>query len=148
MAAPLLFDRGAAVRSQIKARVLANYNWLRNYTSSSTCTTLRSDAGWYAVLHVPAVESEEDLVVTLLCGDGLLTHPGYFYDFPREAYLVVSLLPAEAAFQDGIGRLVRHFDCRAAAATIDTAITLPPTAPGREERSAARDEDRVPHGLK
>jgi alanine-synthesizing transaminase len=71
---------------------------------------LRSDAGWYAVLRVPDIGSEEDLVLSLLTGAGILTHPGYFYDFPREAFLVVSLLPAEAAFQEGIGRLLRHFD--------------------------------------
>jgi alanine-synthesizing transaminase len=110
IAAPLLLERGVAIRQQIRARVLANYAWLRDHTLWSTCTTLRSDAGWYAVLRVPGIESEEDLVVSLLTGDGILTHPGYFYDFPREAFLVVSLLPAEAAFQDGIGRLLRRFD--------------------------------------
>jgi alanine-synthesizing transaminase len=148
IAASLLFERGAGVRSQIKARVLANYSWLRNYTAASTCTALRSDAGWYAVLQVPAVGSEEELVVNLLCRDGVLTHPGYFYDFPREAYIVVSLLPAEAAFQDGVGRVLRHFACTAAPATTDpAAATIPPTAPGREGHSAQRDEDRVPRGL-
>ena len=28
----------------------------------------------------------------------MLTHPGYFFDFPRESFLVVSLLPPEATF--------------------------------------------------
>ena len=43
--------------------------------------------------------------------DGVLTHPGYFFDFPRESFLIVSLLPPEAAFADGLSRVLRHFDC-------------------------------------
>jgi alanine-synthesizing transaminase len=114
VAVPLLLERGAGIRAQIRARVLANYGWLRRYTASSACTALRSDAGWYAVLQVPCIASEEDLVVNLLTGEGILAHPGYFYDFPREAFIVVSLLPAEAVFQDGVGRLLRHLDCTGA----------------------------------
>jgi alanine-synthesizing transaminase len=67
------------------------------------------------VLQVPTFESEEDLVVRLLT-DGVLTHPGYFFDFPRESFLVVSLLPPEPSFADGIARVLRHFDCGGSAA--------------------------------
>jgi alanine-synthesizing transaminase len=118
IAAPLLLERGATVRTQIQARVAENYRWLRERTASSACTTLRSEAGWYAVLQVPRVRSEEDLVLSLLTEDSVLVHPGYFYDFPREAYLVVSLLVPEVALQDGIDRVLRHFDCNTPAATI------------------------------
>jgi hypothetical protein len=38
-------------------------------------------------------------------------HPGYFFDFPREAFLIVSLLVPSARFDEGIERLLRHFDC-------------------------------------
>ena len=73
--------------------------------------------GWYAVLQVPTLESEEDLVVRLLTDDGVLAHPGYFFDFPRESFLVVSLLPPEAVFADGVARVLRHFDCTIAGRT-------------------------------
>jgi len=33
-------------------------------------------------------------------------HPGYFFDFPREAYLVVSLLPAPEVFADAAARML------------------------------------------
>ena len=49
--------------------------------------------------------------------DGVLAHPGYFFDFPRESFLVVSLLPPEAVFAGGVARVLRHFDCTASAAT-------------------------------
>jgi len=60
---------------------------------------------------VPSYESEEALVVNLLKEDGVLTHPGYFFDFPRESYLVMSLLVSEAEFADGTDRVLRRFAC-------------------------------------
>jgi alanine-synthesizing transaminase len=111
LAAPALLERGAAVRSQISTRIRANYRTLQRAAGAvPTCRVLRSDGGWYAVLQVPSLESEEDLVLRLL-GEGVLAHPGYFFDFPRESFLVVSLLPPDAVFADGISRILRHFDC-------------------------------------
>ena len=40
--------------------------------------------------------------------DGVIVHPGYFFDFPRESYLVVSLLPPEPVFADGVDRILRR----------------------------------------
>jgi DNA-binding transcriptional MocR family regulator len=74
------------------------------------CTVLRSDGGWHAVLQVPTFESEEALVLRLLDA-GVLIHPGFFFDFARESFLVVSLLAPEAAFDDGMARVFRHFAC-------------------------------------
>ena len=111
LAAPALLERGAAIRSQISTRIRANYRTLQRASGAvPRCRVLRSDGGWYAVLQVPSLESEEDLVLHLL-DEGVLAHPGYFFDFPRESFLVVSLLPTEAAFADGISRILRHFDC-------------------------------------
>ena len=110
LAAPALLEQGAAVRSQISTRIRANYRTLKRASGAvPSCRVLRSDGGWYAVLQVPSLESEEDLVLRLL-GEGVLAHPGYFFDFPRESFLVVSLLAPEAAFADGISRILRHFD--------------------------------------
>ena len=41
----------------------------------------------------------------LLNIDGVLAHPGYFFDFPRESFLIVSLLPPEDQFATGVERL-------------------------------------------
>jgi alanine-synthesizing transaminase len=111
VAAPALVARGAAVRSQIAERVGTNYRWLASKTAASSCTCLRAEGGWYGVLQVPSIEPEEDAVVRLLTDDGVLTHPGYFFDFSHESFVVVSLLPPEPAFRDGVTRLIRHFDC-------------------------------------
>jgi aspartate/methionine/tyrosine aminotransferase len=58
------------------------------------------------VLQVPATRSEETLVVELIEKDGVLVHPGYFFDFPREAFLVVSLLPEPGQFASAMQRVL------------------------------------------
>ena len=112
LAAALLLERGAAIRAQIASRVSANYATLGAIGSeTASCRVVPSGGGWYAVLQVPSLEPEDDLVVRLLTEDAVLVHPGFFFDFPREAFLVVSLLPPTDVFADGIGRVLRHFDC-------------------------------------
>ena len=71
-----------------------------------SCTLLRAEGGWSVVVRVPAVTGEEALVLGLLEEEGVLVHPGYFFDFPREAYLVVSLLPEQGDFETGLARVV------------------------------------------
>ena len=68
------------------------------------------EGGWYAVLQVPATRSEEQMVVSLLDRDGVLVHPGFFFDFAREAYLVLSLLPPQEVFCAGVARLLRTLE--------------------------------------
>ena len=58
------------------------------------------------MLRVPAVRTEEEWVLLLLAS-GVLVHPGYFFDFPQEAFLVLSLLPPPDAFAEGVDRLLR-----------------------------------------
>jgi len=110
LAAERLLDRGSVVRAQVQARVAANYRWLRAAATAGACTVLHSQAGWYAVVQVPGVAPEEEIVLDLVERDGILAHPGYFYDFDREAFLVLSLLVPEIRFQDGAGRVLRRFN--------------------------------------
>ena len=58
---------------------------------------------------MPTLGSEEALALRLVNG-GVLVHPGYFFDFPRESFLVLSLLPEPAIFSDGIDRIIRVID--------------------------------------
>jgi len=114
-AAPHVLKAGAVVRRQIAERVRHNYESLQASVSAvPSCRVLRADAGWYAVMQVPALESEDDLVVHLLADDGVLVHPGYFFDFPRECFVVVSLLPPPADFAEGVDCILRHFACGSA----------------------------------
>jgi alanine-synthesizing transaminase len=112
LAAPELLERGIRVREQIARRVSANYQRLLEKTGSmAACRVLTVEGGWSAVLEVPSLESEEALVVSLLQDEGVLAHPGYFFDFPRESYLVVSLLVSETQFAEGTDRVLKRFKC-------------------------------------
>ncbi len=96
------------MREQIQARLSNNLATLKRLAQAQPgCELLRTEGGWYAVLRVPALRSEEDLVLMLLTEHRVLVHPGYFFDFPHEAFLVLSLLPAEEIFAEAIARLVR-----------------------------------------
>lgn len=104
-AGPLIATAGA-IRTRIAARTARNHEALvglvRRYPS---CAVLPAEGGWYAVIQVPATQSEEDLVVCLLERDSVVAYPGYFFDFPREAFVVVSLLPDPQIFDAAITRL-------------------------------------------
>ncbi len=109
-AAAELLTRGAAVRKQIQSRIAANYRALAERVEAvPSCTLLAADGGWYAVVQVPTLESEEDLVVSLV-DEGVVVHPGYFFDFPRESYLIVSLLPPERDVADGAAVVLGHVE--------------------------------------
>lgn len=109
VAAPALIDGGAAVRQQIIGRVRENYEDVRGLGASRPAIeVLGADAGWSAVLRVPSTRSEDDLVLELLEQDGVLVHPGYFFDFPHEAFVVVSLLPQPSTFHQGVQLLMER----------------------------------------
>jgi len=115
LAARELLMHGQSVRRQIQSRIVANLAELRAATESvPACTLLRAEGGWNAVLHVPSIQPEEDLVIELLESAGVLVHPGYFFDFRREAYIIVSLIVPPPEFSTAIRRVLRHFDCTAA----------------------------------
>jgi alanine-synthesizing transaminase len=109
IAAPALLEAGAAIRSQILERVRKNHSHLRDRVRSfPSLEMLNADAGWSAVVRVPVRMTEEDLVVKLIEEDGVWVHPGFFFDFPNEAYLVISLLPKPAQFADGVRRILER----------------------------------------
>jgi len=105
-AVPALLKQRTGIQQQLLDRVRANLAELdRQLAAQPTCHRLSVEAGWYAILRVPVIETDEELVVDLLRRKSVLVHPGHFYDFPRDGFLVLSLITAEAEFQEGIMRL-------------------------------------------
>jgi alanine-synthesizing transaminase len=108
MAAAELLQRGAAVREQIHARVRTNLAQARAIARNfPSCEVLRAEGGWTAVVRVPATRGEEELAVDLLRQERVLVHPGFFFDFAHEAFIVVSLLPPHDIFADAFERVLR-----------------------------------------
>jgi len=106
VAAAHLLTAGASVRAQIGRRVLQNYHTLRQLVNScSACQVLRAEGGWSAVVRIPHTMPEDERAMGLLEDHHVLVHPGYFFDFPRDGYIVVSLLPRPDIFRAAAGRL-------------------------------------------
>lgn len=109
VAAPDLFRRGAVIRQAIQERVARNLATAREVARAyPACTVLPVEGGWSAVVRVPATRSEEALTLGLLHDEHVLVHPGFFFDFPHESFVVVSLLPPEGVFADAFGRVLRY----------------------------------------
>ncbi len=108
-----LLDRGEGVRAQISERTRQNLQTLRDVARSCPALSVLSpEAGWCVVVRLPTTHSEEQWVIDLIAA-GVLVHPGHFYDFQHEAFLVLSLLPEPSAFREGIERLCGHVNTRA-----------------------------------
>ena len=106
LAASRLLSEGAVLTRQIRQRVADNHNMLARLAAAYPSTRLLSvEGGWYAVVQVPAVVAEERLVLDLLEDDHIHVHPGYFFDFPREAFLVMSLLLPPDIFAPAVRRV-------------------------------------------
>ena len=107
LAAGRLLIEGTSVTEQIRARIAANHRTLvRLVAGHPAAGLLRTEGGWYAVIQVPATENEETFALRLLEQDHVLVHPGYFFDFPREAFLVTSLLPEPKRFEPAVKRVL------------------------------------------
>ena len=107
VAAPDLLARREDLQAPLRERVAGNLRALRSALGpGSPATLLEPEGGWSAVLRVPATSTEEERVTRLLDERDVLVHPGYFFDFPHEAFLVLSLLPPPADFAEGVARVL------------------------------------------
>ena len=105
VAAPSLLREGALVRAAIHERVRDNLSRARAVARRyPSCEVLRVEGGWCATVRIPATRPEDALVLELLESVRVLVHPGYFFDFPHEAFLVVSLLVEPTSFADAFER--------------------------------------------
>jgi aspartate/methionine/tyrosine aminotransferase len=108
VAASALLAEGGRVRRAIQERVHANLQRARAIAVRyPSCEVLRVEGGWFLTVRVPATRPEEILVQDLLAYERILVHPGYFFDFPREAFVIVSLLPQPGVFADAFERSLR-----------------------------------------
>ncbi|MGI8586890.1 MAG: pyridoxal phosphate-dependent aminotransferase [Chloroflexia bacterium] len=105
LALPILLANGARLRTQILDRVITNRRLLDGLLAGPLpLHALPAEGGWYAALRLPATLSEEAWALALL-EDGVLVHPGYFFDLSG-CFVVISLLPTPEVFAEGVRRLV------------------------------------------
>jgi aspartate/methionine/tyrosine aminotransferase len=108
LAAPVLLRQRHSIQPQLMERARTNLNELdRQLVQQQTCRRLEVEGGWYAVLRVPATQSDEDLAIEILRQLSVLVHPGHFYDFPSDGYLIVSLITPPENFRHGIEQILK-----------------------------------------
>jgi aspartate/methionine/tyrosine aminotransferase len=107
LAAPTLFEQRRHIQPILLDRVRANLRELQYQLSlQKNCSALQVEGGWYVVLRVPITRPDEDLAIDLLRTSGVLVHPGHFYDFPSDGYLVLSLITPAGIFCEGVRRIL------------------------------------------
>jgi len=118
VALPKLFEVCEPVRAQIVNRVGSNYSFLQRCLhpaairlleagrQSGPVSLLASEGGWYAIIRLPRIRTDEEWALQILERKGVYVHPAYFFDFDDEGFLVVSLLPEPWLFREGIEKLV------------------------------------------
>jgi aspartate/methionine/tyrosine aminotransferase len=107
LAAPALMGERHSICEQLIARIRTNLDELdRQLATQLLCSRLEIEGGWYAILRVPANSSDEELAIMLLQKLGVLVQPGYFYDFPGDGYIVLSLITPVEEFREGLRRVL------------------------------------------
>lgn len=107
LAAPVLLQQRKQFQSQLMVRVRVNLAELDSQLSGKRhVSRLAVEGGWYAVLRIPATRPDEELALELLEKHEVYLHPGHYYDFPGDGYLVVSLITPEQDFSEGVRRIL------------------------------------------
>ena len=107
-AVPALLGQRENIQRQLLERVQENLRELdRQLDGQKACQRLKVQGGWYAVLRVPVTRSDEELAIELVREQSVLVHPGHFYDFPSDGYLVLSLITPRGEFAEGIGEVLK-----------------------------------------
>jgi aspartate/methionine/tyrosine aminotransferase len=119
MSAPIQFAAGAMLEQRKRLQPALSLRTRMNLTEldkqlamQKSCARLEVEGGWYVVLRVPATQTDEDLAIALLQECSVLMHPGHFYDFPANGYLVVSLITPENDFSEGVQRTLKFVASR------------------------------------
>jgi alanine-synthesizing transaminase len=72
---------------------------------SRSLARLDREGGWYVILRVPVTATDDDLTVALLERCSVLIHPGHFFNFSQEGFLILSLITPDRQFSDGVRRI-------------------------------------------
>jgi hypothetical protein len=113
-ALPYWLAQASTFAETLGARLRANLATLRGGLegAASPHRVLRCDGGWTALIESPRLASEEELAIGLLEEEGLIVHPGYYFDMEREAYFAASLILEPSRFSEAAHSYVSFFERR------------------------------------
>jgi aspartate/methionine/tyrosine aminotransferase len=109
LALPGLLETRRTLQPQILERVTSNLESLdARLASGQPVSRLVVEGGWYVILRLPTIRTDEEWAMELANKDGVLVHPGHFFDFTSEGNLVISLLTKPEVFEEGIARILKR----------------------------------------
>lgn len=111
LALPELLKAGPSITEKITARIRHNYRHIRSMIGeSSLVSLLTTEGGWNAIVRLPNMMSDEAWALRLLKDCNVLVHPGHFFEIGRNVCVVISLLPQESVFSEGIAGIFQAVD--------------------------------------
>ncbi len=105
-AAPAWLRTAKEVQRAIRDRVAANLQIANQLLAGAPVSRLHADGGWYAVLRIPALMNDEPWAERLLRERGVALHPGSAFGFPDRGWIVVSVLPENHIFSQGLEEIL------------------------------------------
>lgn len=107
LATPHFLNHRQDFQRQVLTRVRANLQDLdRQLARQKTFERLKVAGGWYVTLRIPVTRPDEEFALELLSTQSVYVHPGHFFDFPGDRYLVLSMITPEKEFAEGVRRIL------------------------------------------
>jgi len=97
-----LCARALPKAKSFQEKLMQRLNANREMISNSSLNCIPVQGGWYQSIYFDGANDEE-LCLRLLKEYGILTHPGFLFDFP-DGYLVISLLQRENLVREFVQR--------------------------------------------
>ncbi len=111
LALPTLLRAAEQLRPRILTRLRTNLAHLRAAAHDRPFEPLPVEAGWTALLRLPAVDDLDDLGwACRLLDAGVRVQPGFLFDLPAPPRIAVSLLTPPDVFAQGIARIRAEVD--------------------------------------
>jgi len=110
-ASDILFATKAKIQGQIIDRIKTNYNFLQGkFLLNPDIRVLKFEGGWSAILSFENLLIPEDhFIYNLLDRYNVFIHPGFYYDFWKENYAVISLLTEPDILEEGVERILQYY---------------------------------------
>jgi alanine-synthesizing transaminase len=106
-ALPKLLRYVSDIDDQIRSRVKGNYKALLRVFAGSNVSVFETEGGWYAILQLPQIHSDDLWAEKILSTENVILQPGHYYGIEHKACLVLSLLPVLEIFDDATGRMCK-----------------------------------------
>jgi alanine-synthesizing transaminase len=92
-ALPQLLSSVSHIESQILKRIQRNSAALQKSFMNSRTSVFHVEGGWYAILRLPQIFSDDQWAEKFLFYENIIVQPGHYYGMEQPSCIVLSLLP-------------------------------------------------------